>query len=194
MTRELRRDGSRPFITWYGAEAGERIELSVVTTANWVAKIAGYLADEMDIYSDDPIVIDPTLHWITAVALLAVWQTGARTATDMAASGERFEAPLDPMGIGLSGLVAAYPDSYPLVEPSGEDAVSVARGTVPEGARVMTTLPLDAVGIGWGLVGPLAAGGSVVYAPDDDATPARAAAERVTHTVGLDVAGLPRLD
>jgi hypothetical protein len=181
-------------ITWYDVLTGGRVELSVTTAANWVAKIAGYVADELDTYGGDPIIIDPTLHWITAVTLLAVWETGAQVETDVSAAGERLEVPLDPMGGGLSALVAAYPDSYPAVHPTGEDALTAAQGTVPAAARVLTTLPLTGSGLGWGLLGPLAAGGSVVYAPDDHAAPARAAAERATHTVGLAVAGLPRLD
>jgi hypothetical protein len=191
LTRELRRDGSRPFITWYGAAAGERVELSIATTANWVAKIAGYVDDELDIYSDDPIVVDPTLHWITAVALLGVWQTGAAVTTDLDA-GELFELPLDPMGMGLSRLVGAYPDSYAAIGPSGADAVAVAP-ELPAGARLLTTLSLDDPG--WGLLSPLVASGSVVYSPADAPGLAeRAATERVTHTAGIDLPGMPRLD
>jgi uncharacterized protein (TIGR03089 family) len=194
LTRQLRLDGSRPFITWYGEAAGERVELSLATTANWVAKIAGYVEDELDTYSSEPIVIDPTLHWITAVALLAIWQTGAALSTEVAGDGERLELPLDPMGMGLSRMVAAYPDSYSPVAPSGSDAVSVAIGAVPDGGRVLTALPLTGDGLVLGLLGPLAAGGSVVYSPADAAGLAeRAATERITHTAGIDVPGLPRL-
>ncbi|HEX3897741.1 MAG TPA: TIGR03089 family protein [Mycobacteriales bacterium] len=194
LTRELRRDGSRPFITWYGAAAGERVELSLATTANWVAKIAGYVEDELDTYADQPIVIDPALHWISAVAVLAIWSAGAEVSTDPTAEGERLELPLDPMGMGLSRLVAAYPDSYSPVAPSGSDEVSAVAGAVPEGARVLTALPLTASGMVLGLLGPLAAGGSVVYSLADAAgLTDRATAERVTHTAGLDVPGLPRL-
>jgi uncharacterized protein (TIGR03089 family) len=194
LTRELRRDGSRPFITWYGGAAGERVELSIATTANWVAKIAGYVEDELDVYSSDPIVIDPTLHWVTAVALLAIWQTGASVSTQGEGDGERLELPLDPMGMGLSRMVAAYPDSYSPVAPSGSDPLASAIGAVADGARVLTSLPLTDSGLAVGLLGPLAAGGSVVYSPADTVGLAeRALAERVTHTAGLDVPGLPRL-
>jgi hypothetical protein len=193
LTRELRRDGSRPFITWYGAAPGERVELSVATTENWVAKTASYLCDELDVYSGDPVVIDPTLHWITAVLLLAGWEAGARIETDPSASGQRLDVRLDPMGAGLSVLVAGYPDLYSPVSPSGDDALAAALGRVPEGARVLTTLPLVGAGAEWGLLGPLAAGGSVVYATDAPGLTERAAAERVTHTAGVDLPGLPRL-
>jgi hypothetical protein len=189
----LRRDGARPLITWYAEGDAGRVELSVATTANWVAKTAGYLVDELDISAKDPIIVAPTLHWITAVALLAAWAAGARVVTDVAGNGERIELPLDPMGGGLSRLVAGFPDSFVPVEPSGGGALSVAPDTIPDGARVLTTLPLDSEGMGWGLLAPLAAAGSVVYAADAPALAERAAAERVTHTVGIDLPGLPRL-
>ncbi|HWA66817.1 MAG TPA: TIGR03089 family protein [Mycobacteriales bacterium] len=192
LTRELRRDGSRPFITWYGDEPGQRVELSVATTANWVAKIAGYIDDELDV--DEPIVVPAALHWISAVALLAAWAAGADVATALSPGGQRLELPLDPMGAGLSRLVAAYPDAFSSPNPSGEDVVEAARGAVPEAARVLTASPLAGPGLVWGLVGPLLAQGSAVYCAADAAGLAeRAAAERVTHTAGVDLTGLPRL-
>ena len=44
----LRSDPSRPLVTFYDDATGERIELSVTTYANWVAKTAGLAADELD--------------------------------------------------------------------------------------------------------------------------------------------------
>jgi acyl-CoA synthetase (AMP-forming)/AMP-acid ligase II len=194
LARELRRDGARPFITWYDATTGGRVELSVATTANWVAKTAGYLLDEIGIAPGDQVDVDGTPHWISAVLLLASWAVGAEVATSPSGSAERLDVPLDPMGAGFSALVAAYPDAFTPSEPSGGDAVDALSPGVPDGARVLSVLPLQGAGIGWALLGPLAAGGSVVLAPDDEAVAARAAAERITHTVGLDVPGLPRLD
>ncbi|HWC34958.1 MAG TPA: TIGR03089 family protein [Mycobacteriales bacterium] len=185
---ELRRDGARPFITAYDAEAG-RVELSVATTANWVAKVAGYLEDELGVGPGDQIEVAPTLHWLTAVVLLAGWAVGAEVCFDPAAAAQQIEVPLDPMGAGLLRLVAAYPDRYVPASPSGK----AAAGDVPAGARLLTTLPLDGTGVGPGLLGPLAAGGSVVYVAAPELAAKVAADERVTHTAGVDVAGLPRL-
>ena len=190
LARELRRDGSRPLITWYDAATGGRIELSVATTANWVAKIAAYLVDEVGVEPGDPVAFDSVPHWAIAVALLGAWSTGATV--EFGQHTDRLDVPLDPMGAGLSALVAAYPDQFPTSQTSGAEALAAAP-SIPEGARVLTTLPLDEVGAAWGLLSPLAAGGSVVFAPADDQTADRAAAERVTHTVGVEVEGLPRL-
>ena len=191
MARELNRDGSRPFITWYDAASGARVELSVATTANWVAKTAGYLADELVIEPGDAVAVDPSLHWITAVLLLATWTIGGRVAA--AGDGaELVEVPLDPMGAGFSRLVAVYPDQFVASEASGGD-VGADVGELPSGGRLLTTLPLDGAGLGWGLLAPLAAGGSVVYVTGTDDVADIAGTERATHTVGVDVAGLPRL-
>lgn len=190
LTNELRRDGARPFITAYDA-AGGRVELSVATTANWVAKTAGYLEADLGVGPGDEIGVDPALHWLTAVALLAAWAVGADVL--IAPQGEvQVEVPLDPMGVAFSRMVAAYPDQYVATSPSGEGAVAAAPGLV-DGARVLTTLPLDGTGRGLGLLGPLAASGSVVYTTAGEAHAKIAADERVTHTAGLDVPGLPRL-
>jgi len=188
LETEVRRDGTRPFITAYDA-AGGRVELSVATTANWVAKTAGYLEDEHGIEPGDRIAVDPTLHWLTAVVFLAGSAVGADVVVGEAQGAQHIDVPLDPMGAGFSRLVAAYPDHYVPSAPAG-DVSSVG---LPAGARVLTTLPLDETGIGVGLLGPLAAGGSVVYLATADAAAKVAAAERVTHTAGIDVPGLPRL-
>ena len=40
-------DPGRPLVTWYGASPGERVELSVTSWANWVAKTASLLQEEL---------------------------------------------------------------------------------------------------------------------------------------------------
>jgi hypothetical protein len=190
LDNELRRDGARPFVTTYDAGGG-RVELSVATIANWVAKTAGYLEDEVGVVPGDQVGVDPTLHWLTAVVLLAGWAVGAEVV--VAPDGEvQLDVPYDPMGAAFSRMVAAYPDRYVPAAPSGEDALDAAP-RLPDGARVLTTLPLDDHGIGLGLLGPLAAGGSVVYVAAGANHAAIATEERVTHTAGIELAGLPRL-
>lgn len=82
---------------------------------------------------------------------------------------------------------------------SEADLVARARdaaGHAP-GERVLTTVGYGTVdGLINGLLAPLAAGGSVVLCRHVDPTklPARAAAERVTATAGVEVPGLTRLD
>ena len=68
-------DPGRPRLTWYddapGPTRGERIELSARVLANWVAKAANLLVDELDIEPGDQVVIALPTHWRAAYWLLA---------------------------------------------------------------------------------------------------------------------------
>jgi hypothetical protein len=62
---------------------------------------------------------------------------------------------------------------------------------------VLSTLSFDtADGVDAGLLAPLAAGGSAVLVahPDSARLAQRCRSEHVTHTAGVDVPGVPRLD
>jgi uncharacterized protein (TIGR03089 family) len=211
LAREVARDGSRPFLTYYNDATGERVELSLATTANWVAKTANYLVDEHGIDPGEAVGVRLPLHWQTAVVLLASWAVGAEVALDddglvtfttpgVAAGGEVIELGLAPMGADFSRLVAAEPDAFVPYAATGADLVEAGASDLPHGARVLTVLRYDEPGaLSYGLLAPLDAGGSVVLVtgqPADDPSrlAAKADAERVTHTLGVDLAGLPRLD
>lgn len=69
-------DPSRPFVTYYDAATGERVELSGTTTRNWVMKAANLLVEEAD--AEVGIRVMPTMpsHWMRIVWLLATWAVG----------------------------------------------------------------------------------------------------------------------
>lgn len=214
LAGELARDGSRPLVTAYDDATGERVELSVATTANWVAKTANLLVDEFGVDVGETVGVLLPVHWQTAVVLLATWATGAVVSFDPdddtvvsfvgpqapepATAREVLRLSLAPMGVDFSRLVATQPDDFVATAATGEDLVAAASdGDLPAGARVLSTLAFDdADGLRHGLIEPLAVGGSVVLvrAPDLARQPDRCRVERVTHTLGLDVPGLPRLD
>ncbi|MGW6281914.1 TIGR03089 family protein [Kribbella sp. NPDC055071] len=73
----VRRDGGAPFLTYYDDTSGERIELSAVTTANWVAKTANLLVDEYDLESGETVAIGLPPHWLGVVWALSTWSVGA---------------------------------------------------------------------------------------------------------------------
>ncbi|WP_166133244.1 TIGR03089 family protein [Nocardioides ochotonae] len=77
----LRRDAGRPLVTYYDHASGERVELSVTTYANWVAKAASLLVDEHDLERGDRLCIDLPPHWLGTVFLGAAWSAGL-TVTD----------------------------------------------------------------------------------------------------------------
>jgi uncharacterized protein (TIGR03089 family) len=77
LSTALARDGARPFVTFYDDATGERVELSVTTFDNWVAKTANLLVDDLAVEPGARIVVDLPLHWQTAVWLCAAWAAGA---------------------------------------------------------------------------------------------------------------------
>nr|WP_218910735.1 TIGR03089 family protein [Nocardioides thalensis] len=76
MSARLRRDPGQPLVTFYDDVTGERVELSVTTYANWVAKASSLLVDELDLERGDTIRIDLPPHWLGTVFLGAAWTAG----------------------------------------------------------------------------------------------------------------------
>ena len=58
LAAELRREPGRPLVTFYDERSGERVELSVTTYANWVAKAASLLVDEHDLERGDVLLVE----------------------------------------------------------------------------------------------------------------------------------------
>ena len=73
----LAADRMGPRITYYDDATGERIELSTVTLANWAAKTANLLRDELGAGPGSRIAVLLPPHWQTAAVLLGVWWIGA---------------------------------------------------------------------------------------------------------------------
>jgi len=118
----LRGDASRPLVTFYDHASGERTELSVTTYANWVAKTAGLLAEELDLARGDVVRIDLPTHWLGPVFLGAAWTVG--------------------LAVTESDDADAYvcgPES--LVRWAEQDAVVLASALQPFGTRFAEPLP-----------------------------------------------------
>lgn len=73
----LATDPAGPRITFYDDATGERIELSAVTLANWAAKTANLLRDEMGAGPGTRVAVLLPAHWQTAAVLFGVWWIGA---------------------------------------------------------------------------------------------------------------------
>jgi uncharacterized protein (TIGR03089 family) len=73
----LRTDPVGPRITYYDDATGERIELSAVTLANWAAKTANLLRDELAAGPASRVALLLPAHWQTAAVLFGVWWIGA---------------------------------------------------------------------------------------------------------------------
>jgi len=80
LAAELRHNPGRPLLTFYDESTGERVELSVTTYANWVAKTASLLVEEHDLQRGDVLLVDLPTHWLGPVFLGAAWTAGLAVA------------------------------------------------------------------------------------------------------------------
>lgn len=138
---------ARPLITHYDDAAGTRVELSVATTANWAAKTANWLTEELDVEPGTEVAVLLPAHWQTAGVLLGAWWCGASVTDDPAGAAVTFVPPgiavsgagtvavvsLDPMG---RGLPAGSPDALDYLTEArvhGDDflALTPIPGTTP---------------------------------------------------------------
>src|ERR1700692_5125321 len=96
---------SKPRITYYDDAIGERIELSTVTFANWAAKTANLLRDELGASAGTRVAILLPAHWQTAAVVFGAWWVGAEGAIGAAGGADiamctpdRVGEPLRPSG------------------------------------------------------------------------------------------------
>jgi uncharacterized protein (TIGR03089 family) len=121
----LRSDPARPLVTFYDDATGERVELSVATYANWVAKTASLVQDELDLERGGLVLVDLPTHWLGAVWLGAAWSVGL-TVTDDARAGR-------------ADLVVCGPGT--VQEHAGGEAPVLALALRPLGGRFTEPLP-----------------------------------------------------
>jgi len=169
----LRADPMGPRITYYDDATGERIELSTVTLANWAAKTANLLRDELGAGPGTKAAVLLPAHWQTAAVLLGVWWIGAEAeigvhpaqlalctadrlteADEAAAGGEVAVLSLDPFGKSAGDLPVGVTDYATAVRVHGDQAVAEARpglalaGRPP--AEVLAQAQRSAAARGWG--------------------------------------------
>ncbi|WP_435748172.1 TIGR03089 family protein [Nocardioides sp. SYSU DS0663] len=150
----LRTDPGRPLVTFYDHRSGERVELSVTTYANWVAKASSLLVEEHDLERGGTLRVDLPTHWLATVFLGAAWNAGLTvTATedadavvcgpdrldhwaDRAADlpvlacsllplGVRFADPLPPGVHDVGVEIWSQPDSFVPWDPVEEDDLAL---------------------------------------------------------------------
>ena len=145
-------DRSQPFLTWYEDTHGYRVELSLATLLNGVAKCAGLLRDEYDIQPGDIVALHLPMHWQRAVWLGACWSVRAIAAPDYAGKAQlaivgqgtpSSELALDVLEVDLSPLALParnHPDIFaPISAPAlGDPAMLLADGTVLDAGEVMS--------------------------------------------------------
>jgi uncharacterized protein (TIGR03089 family) len=150
----LRTEPGRPLVTYYDHATGERVELSVTTYANWVAKTASLLVEEHDLERGQGLHVDLPTHWLGPVFLGAAWTVGLVVTTPEAAdavvcgpdglatwAGRAGELPvlacsLRPMGVRFADPLPAgmhdvgvdvwsQPDAFVAWDPPGDDDLAL---------------------------------------------------------------------
>lgn len=140
------REPGRPLITWDDRTTGERVELSATTTANWVAKTASLLVDELDAEIGTRVRIGLPSHWLRFVWLLSSWTVGAVVVdrdAHIGVSGPelvgdepvRLAASLRPLGgpfvsppqdfVDLATVVPGQPDAFTPLDVPHEGAAAL---------------------------------------------------------------------
>ncbi|MFJ9040559.1 TIGR03089 family protein [Streptomyces sp. NPDC102406] len=175
-------DPGRPLVTFYDDATGERVELSVATFANWVAKTANLLQGELNAEPGDRVAVLLPAHWQTAVWLLACSSVGvvAEVGGDPAAAdavvsgpdtldaaracpGERVALALRPLGgrfpqppegfVDFAVEVPSQGDRFvPFSPVDPQEPALVVAGARWTGADVVDKAVADAPGLG--LTGP----------------------------------------
>jgi uncharacterized protein (TIGR03089 family) len=208
LRRLVASDPGRPRVTVYddtdSPTRGERIELSARVLANWVAKAANLLRDDLDAGPGSVVRLDLPPHWRTLYWAFAAWSVGA--CVEVPSHRTSGDAGADPT---LTTLTTAAPDVVVTdavdAAAAADEAVLVtlaglarsAAGPVPAGAvdeaRELATHGdvFDAWDDPDGSDPALRSPGAVVTYADLVPTPA-GAAERV-HTGTTDTAAFLRL-
>lgn len=146
----LRADAGRPLVTFYDDATGERVELSVATYANWVAKTSSLFVEELDLTRGDRLRIDLPTHWLGPVFLGTAFNVGLTVVPDgdadayvcgpdglgeyadraaatpvvacaLAPLGVRFRDPLPPDVHDFGAEVWSQPDAFLPWDPPGAD-------------------------------------------------------------------------
>ncbi len=133
----MRDNPAGPRITYYDDATGERVELSTATLANWAAKTANLLRDELGAGPGTRVGVLLPAHWQTAAVLLGIWWIGAeavlsgdadvafctRDRLDDAGMGEVAVLSLDAFGKGYDDLPVGVTDYATAVRVHGDQVV-----------------------------------------------------------------------
>ncbi|MFC7493859.1 MULTISPECIES: TIGR03089 family protein [unclassified Nocardioides] len=126
LGRQLRREPGRPLVTFYDDATGERVELSVTTYANWVAKVASLLTEEHDLERGQRLCVDLPPHWLGPVFLGAAWTVGL--------------AVVGPDDTGIDAVVCG-PDSLATWAGRADEVPVLACSLLPLGVRFADPVP-----------------------------------------------------
>jgi len=132
-------DRTRPLVTHYDGP-GSRVELSVATVANAVAKAASMLRDGLGLPPGAVVSVDLPRHWQLPVWVMAALSVGATVGRDLAGrelAGRELAGPVEVRIVGPQGLAAiaagADPDADEVLACSCDAFGMPVPGGVPVG-------------------------------------------------------------
>ncbi len=179
LRRALAEDPARPFVTYYDDATGERVELSVATFDNWVAKTANLIQEGLLLEPGARVALALPTHWQAQVWLMACWSAGvvavpggdpagcdavvtdaAGVETARACPGERVVLSLHPLGlpspepvpgfVEYATEVRQYGDRFIPYAPVDPDAPALeVAGRVRSGAELVEQAEHTANQDGW---------------------------------------------
>ncbi|MFF5176022.1 TIGR03089 family protein [Micromonospora sp. NPDC000089] len=139
-------DPTRPLLTWYDDATGERTELSGATLANWAAKTANLLVDELALAPGDTAGVLLPPHWQTAAVLLGCW-SAKLTVVDLAgdvdvlfaavdrvaqaarwSAGDSYALALDPFALPMRQVPDGFADFVSEVRTQGDHFTPYPQG------------------------------------------------------------------
>jgi uncharacterized protein (TIGR03089 family) len=133
LRRWVRDRGASPLVTYYDPARGERVELSGVSVANWVAKTSNLLVDELDVEPGDAVELTLAArhpgHWVTLVWTLACWEVGAIVSLGRGTARVAVLGPDDPAQAARADTVlvcSLHPFGLPLPGPPPAGALDYA--------------------------------------------------------------------
>ncbi len=158
----LRTDTSRPLVTYYDEQTGERTELSIKSLANWVVKTHHLLGTELGLGVGDTAIVALPAHWISVPVLLGCLTAGLAIAD---------EGPADVAFVTPDSLDAAtdVPDVYAVAPKSA----AVGFGSSAPGAALDYVTSVRPHEDKWPSV-------QLVGGPDDPCVPGRTRGEVAT--------------
>ncbi|MFT3944848.1 MAG: TIGR03089 family protein [Ancrocorticia sp.] len=117
LYRSLAARGTQPALTWYGEQG--RMELSGKVAANHLAKIAGYLADELWLDPGAAVELDLPAHWKQLL-----WGLGAMLAgLEVRVESSRTTTPRPLSDEPAQAIITSRPEKH---DPEASPAESIA--------------------------------------------------------------------
>ncbi|SDS51470.1 TIGR03089 family protein [Actinopolymorpha singaporensis] len=114
LAAALAADPATPFLTFYDDATGERVELSLATLDNWVAKTANLLQDGLGVDPGGRVAIMLPPHWQGAVWMLAAWSAGLTVTVDEGAGADLVVTGPDRLAELTTGPAAGAGDTVAL--------------------------------------------------------------------------------